>query len=95
MPKKGAMLLQAERSWYFAETNVVHGHIQTPLDPDDAHTHTFRGADVHSLYKPTRTLQGFKNSDLHMQVHIAEFIAQIKANKLYESTIGCYTEIFP
>lgn len=75
------MLLQATESQFFGEADLVHGYFQLP-DPDDAQSHTFRGADAHSLYEQTKDLQGFKNSNIHMRVHSTDLFAQIEANIL-------------
>lgn len=53
------MLTQAAGSSSYGKADLVRGYCQTALDEEDAHIHTFGGADSNSLYKPPRALQGF------------------------------------
>lgn len=60
MPNMEPILLVAVGSTFFGEADLVHACFQILFDPGDAHIHTFWGADGHSLYEPTRPMQGFK-----------------------------------
>lgn len=80
MPNMEEILPEATASTFFVEADLVHRHFQIILDPHDARIHIFRGADPHSLFEPTRTLRGLKNSGIHTQVHTTKLFDEIQKN---------------
>ena len=82
MPNMDTMLLDVAGSLYFGEADLVHAFFQVLLDLRDRHYHTFRGADSHSLHEPGRTLQGAKNSGIHLQCGAPELLQPINRNLL-------------
>ena len=82
MPNMETMLLDVANDSFFGEADLVHAFFQVAIHEDDRHLHTFRGADAHSLYEPLRSLQGAKNSGIHLQVHATELLSEIKGNIL-------------
>ena len=82
MPNMETMLLDVANDSFFGEADLVHAFFQVAIHEDDRHLHTFRGADAHSLYEPLRSLQGEKNSGIHLQVHATKLLSKIKENIL-------------
>ena len=80
MPNMDTMLLDVAGSIFFGEADLVHAFFQVLLDARDRHLHTFRGADAHSLHEPDRTLQGAKNSGIHLQCGTTELLKSLKGN---------------
>lgn len=78
MPNMETMLLDVAGDHFFTNADLKHAYYQVAVEPTDRHLHTFRGADSHSLYEPLRSLQGAKNSGIHLQVGATELFDQIK-----------------
>lgn len=73
-----AMLSLTAGASFFGEEDLAHSYYQDELHPNDAHIQKFRDLDAHSLCELQRDLQGFKTSEIPLQVHDTELLAQIK-----------------
>ena len=83
MPNMETMLQDVQKAHFFAQMDMTHASFQVSIHPENRHKHTFRGAESHTLYEPLRSLQGAKNSGIHLQVGTPEAFKDIAKNTFF------------